>query len=67
MGSKIFIILFILTVASFFALMLFTTGDENKAYVRFICLASPFLAIDTNYGDLSFSDFDVVTLSFLFG
>ncbi|PZX64702.1 O-antigen ligase [Hydrotalea sandarakina] len=67
MGSKIFIILFMLTVASFFALMLFTTGDKNKAYVQFILLAFPFLAIDTHYGDLFFSDFDVVTLSFLFG
>jgi O-antigen ligase len=67
MGSKIFIILFILTVASFFALMLFTTGVKNKVYVQFILLAFPFLAIDTHYGDFFFSDFDVVTLSFLFG
>lgn len=67
MGSKIFIILFMLTVASFFAVMLFTTGDKNKAYVQFILLSFPFLALDTHYGDLFFSDFDVVTLSFLFG
>ena len=55
----------LLVAAGFFAYMLFTKSDTNKAYIKYMLFAFPFLGIDLMPSVISFNLFDFLTIAFL--
>jgi len=68
MGGKLFIILILLGFTMFFVVMLFTTGDKNKAYIKYVLLAYPLLnfTLVNNLGPVSIFDFITVIFALTF-
>ena len=64
MVAKIAMFLAIFVVFSFVAYIMFTKEPLNKAYIKFVLFAYPFIGIDLMPSLLSFNIFDFVTLTF---
>jgi O-antigen ligase len=65
MIAKIVMFIALLVAAGFFAYMLFTKSDTNKAYIKYMLFAFPFLGIDLMPSVISFNLFDFLTIAFL--
>lgn len=65
MIAKIVMFIALLVAAGFFAYMLFTKSDTNKAYIKYMLFAFPFLGIDLMPSIISFNLFDFLTITFL--
>jgi O-antigen ligase len=64
MIAKVVMFLAILVVFCFVAYILFTKESLNKAYIKFIIFAYPFIGIDLMPSVLSFNIFDLITLTY---
>lgn len=65
MTSIIIMFLAVAVLLLFFYAMLFTRGDNNKTYLKFIFIAYPFMGIDLFPGFISTTLFVFITLIFL--
>jgi len=63
--NKLYLILTFLSIATFFFIMFFTEKDKNRAYLKFILIGFPFMAITISYNDFAFAIFDIVTFIFI--
>lgn len=64
MIAKVVMFLAMFVVFCFIAYILFTKEPLNKAYIKFVIFAYPFMGIDLLPSVLSFTIFDFITISF---
>lgn len=65
MIAKIVMIIALLVALGFIIYMLFTKADSNKAYIKYMLFAYPFLGIDLMPSILSFNLFDFLSIVFI--
>lgn len=65
MIAKVVMVIALVIAAGFFAYMLFTKSDTNKAYIKYMLIAYPFLGIDLMPSIISFNLFDFLTITFI--
>ena len=65
MIAKVVMVIALVIAAGFFAYMLFTKSDTNKAYIKYMLFAYPFLGIDLMPSIISFNLFDFLTITFI--
>lgn len=66
MIGKVVMLLAIATLFCFMAYIIFTKEPLNKAYIKYIIYAYPFISIDLVPSVMSFNIFDFITLVFFF-
>lgn len=66
MIAKIVLLIALIVISGFFIYLFFTKEPLNKAYLKYIFYAFPFLGIDLLPSILSFNIFDLLTLTFFF-